>query len=177
MYKSKILSVVLLVLAATTGHFEDSAFADQSKSLVQLLDESMLHRWSPAAAATVSDKIYEMEEHGETPDEATISKITALLESPDEQIAYAGTTAVVALGHHARPIRMDVWKLYFRIIDKDLERCKVEFGINPIMHDQYCFNRAFNVDESRFRICDALVSIGDIPSDEKSWSRCAGLSQ
>ena len=176
MYKTNILSVVLISLV-TVGSLGESALADQSKTLAQLLDAFMLHRWSPAAATAVSDKISEMKEHGEAPDAATLSKVAALLESPEEKIAYAGATAVLALGHHARPIRMDVWKLYFRIVDEDIKICGVGPAGNPILFDQRCFNRAFNPDELRWRVCSDLASIGDIPSDQGAWSHCAGLSR
>lgn len=176
MVKVCSFSLVLFFLMAAMSHFETAAFAGQSKSLAQLLDEFMHHRSSLAAATAVSDKMYELKEHGKTPDEATISKMATLLESADERIVYAGATAVMVLGADAWPIRLDVWKLYFRIVDEDAKTCAVRPEGNPILYDRRCFNRAFNPDELRWRVCSALISIGDIPSDKASWSRCSGLS-
>lgn len=177
MDRIKAIHLVLYFAAILASCFANSAFADQPKSLTQLLDEFILHRGSRAAATDVSDKIYEMRARGETPDEATILKLAALLESPDERISYDGATSVIALGPNARPIRLDVWKLYFRIIDEDARVCGIVSGTNPISYDQQCLNRAFNPDELRWRVCSALASIGDIPSDKESWFRCAGLSK
>jgi hypothetical protein len=98
--------------------------AEQSRSLERLLDDFQLHQQSRSAAVAVSEKIYEMAEHRSYPTVESIKRISLLLESADSQIADAGASAVAVLGKKAWPIRLDIWKLYFRIVDKSNKLCK-----------------------------------------------------
>jgi len=141
-------------------------------SLERLLDDFYLHQQSRSAAIAVKEKIYEMAEHGSYPTSESIGRIPLLLESADSHIAGAGASAVAVLGKRAWPIRLDIWKLYFRIIEKNNELCK--FNSKGGLFDPFgdCDDVEQRRDNLQFSVCSALIGIGDMPSDRASIERC-----